>query len=343
MSRAAAHRRRGDAKPRTAALGPRPRQLRLVEDAARPLVKWAGGKARLLGELLPRLPVSFGRLIEPFAGGCALFFRLAPDAAVLGDINADLMELYEEVRRDPAGLHARASELFERHATDPDATFYAGRAAWNERRRKWPRERRAATFLYLNRACFNGLYRVNRAGEFNVPVGRSSSSRDAHCPTLPQIVAIGEALRRATIRCADYVDTIVSAERGDLVYLDPPYLAQPRKKSGSSSFQTYTQEGFGERDHAELARHARALVDRGVHVMASNADVPLARELYGGFHMSSVSSSRPISARAEGRARVGELIFASYPVEARRGWQAASPAPTTPVPASTDGAARGCA
>ncbi len=327
MTRAAQDADRGG-RPRATRRGPR--QLRLVEDSARPLVKWAGGKARMLGELLPRMPKSYGRLVEPFAGGAALFFRVKPEYAILGDINADLVELYQEVARDPAGLHARASELFDQHAVDREGTFYKGREAWNERRRGWEPQRRAAAFLYLNRTCFNGLYRVNRSGKFNVPVGRPSSSGEARCPTLPQLIVAGEALRRSVVRCSDYVDTIVLAERGDLVYLDPPYLAVPaRRGSGdeksdekkgdgkaekkSASFASYTSDGFGERDHQELARHAHALAERGVHVMVSNADVPLARSLYDGFHLSAVSSSRPISARAAGRVRVGELILTSYP------------------------------
>ena len=273
----------------------------------------------MLGDLLPRMPKSFGRLVEPFAGGAALSFRVRPAEAVLGDINADLVELYQEVARDPSGLHARASELFERHAVDREATYYGGRAAWNDRRRDWDPQRRAACFLYLNRTCFNGLYRVNRAGAFNVPIGRPSSSREAHCPTLPQLIAAGEVLGRSILRCSDYVETIALAERGDLVYLDPPYLPLLRREAGdakagkAASFAAYTSDGFGERDHEELAMHARALVERGVHVMASNADVPLARVLYDGFRLSAVSSSRPISARAQGRARVGELILTSYP------------------------------
>jgi DNA adenine methylase len=282
--------------------------MRLVEDP-RPLVKWAGGKTRLLGELVPRMPPAFGRYIEPFAGGAALFFSICPERALLGDVNRDLVELYTEVSRDPERVHDLLRILFEQHASDPSGTFYGGRAAWNERR--------AATFLYLNKTCFNGLFRVNRQGRFNVPVGRPSS-KTAACPSLAQLVAAGAALRRASILCCDYVDTLVEAERGDFVYLDPPYLARPRRSTSKSekslsSFSTYTQDGFGPGDHEELAGHARALVDRGVLVMASNADVPLARELYAsGFEVSEITSSRPISASSEGRVAVGELIFTSY-------------------------------
>lgn len=293
--------------------------MRLVEEA-RPLVKWAGGKTRLLGELVPRMPPAFGRYIEPFAGGAALFFSIQPERALIGDVNGDLVELYGEVTRDPVGLHACLSELFARHASDPEGTFYGGRQAWNERRIRWTPQRRAATFLYLNKTCFNGLFRVNRDGCFNVPVGRPSS-KTATCPSLPQLVAAGSALGRATILCGDYVETLVEAEAGDFVYLDPPYLARlapSKRKKSSASFSTYTQDGFGEPDHRELARHARALADRGVFVMASNADVPLARELYAeGFEVAEIMSSRPISASSDGRKAVGELIFTSYAPPAR--------------------------
>lgn len=319
---------RGNETPRRTSRGRTQRQMKLVEDVARPLVKWAGGKTRLLGELVPRVPARFGRYVEPFAGGAALFFALAPEVALLGDVNADLIELYAEVCRDPAGVHSKLRQLFDEHASDPDATFYAGRDAWNTRRSRWTAQHRAATFLYLNRACFNGLYRVNRAGAFNVPVGKPSSSGPPACPSLPQLIATGAALGRATVRCSDYVEVLAEAERGDFVYLDPPYLVRPKdedpgeprskSKSKSKSFASYTQGGFGERDHAELARHARALVDRGVFVMASNADVPLARALYAdGFEITEVLSSRPISASGAGRRPVGELIFTSYTPPAR--------------------------
>lgn len=286
-------------------------------------MKWAGGKTRILGELTSRMPPRFNRLVEPFVGGGAVFFATGVEGAILGDVNEDLVELYAEVARDPIGLHERLRELFDRHAIEPGDTFYGGRTAWNESRARWAPQRRAATFLYLNKTCFNGLFRVNRAGEFNVPVGRPSA-KTVTCPSLPQLVAAGSLLRTATISCRDYVETIAHAEDGDFVYLDPPYLALPRvakspapesgrRRESTRSFSDYTQRGFGEDDHRELARHARALVERGVHVMASNADVPLARELYAsGFEVAEIVSTRPISASAAGRKAVGELIFTSY-------------------------------
>lgn len=289
----------------------RQRQLLLVEDQPGPIVKWPGGKTRILDDLIACLPPDWadgsapGCYFEPFSGGAALFFHLRPTSAVLSDTNKDLIELYAEIARDPSGLHAQAAELARAHVADP-ASYYVVRDAWNVDRGKWKAQRRAAAFLYLNKACFNGLFRVNKAGKFNVPIGRSSGS-GASWPRMPsaaQLVAAQGALRDARLCCADFVEVVADATRGDLVYFDPPYMPASR----TASFTSYSRLGFGPRDHEELARVARDLVDRGVRVMLSSADVPAARELYRGLEISEIRCDRSIGASGASRGRVGELI-----------------------------------
>lgn len=292
----------------------RHRQLALVEDVARPVVKWPGGKTRLLRALLDRMPdPPIGTYIEPFAGGASLFFRVAPSRAVLGDTNRDLIELYEEVARDPSGLHDAVRDLVDKHRGDlSGATYYEVRESWNDDRFGWTSQARAASLMYLNRSGFNGLFRLNRDGRLNVPMGKASPGRKgfppAAWPSFPStshLVAAGSVLSRASLRCADYVDVVSSAVRGDFVYLDPPYL--PVSKTGC--FAAYTRTGFGPRDHDELGRVALDLVGRGVLVMVSSSDVPGARERYSGFDVHEVRAPRSINSVSAGRGKVGELIM----------------------------------
>lgn len=285
----------------------RRRQLSLVEDCPRPIVKWAGGKGALLGKLIALLPadLSSGCYFEPFAGGAALFFGALPVRAVVSDVNDSLVEMYREVARDPVGLRAELVALFDRHAEDASGTYYEARGRWNDARRAWSPQRRAACFIYLNRTCFNGLWRENRSGQMNVPVGRTSSGGPPPCPSMAHLSAVSVALRGAEVLCADYAEVIQRAGRGDFVYLDPPYLA----RSKTASFSSYTVRGFGPADHDQLGAYAVDLVARGARVLVSSADVPGARERYPGFEAIPVSVQRSVGAGAKSRVRVGELIL----------------------------------
>ncbi|MBA3542792.1 MAG: Dam family site-specific DNA-(adenine-N6)-methyltransferase, partial [Deltaproteobacteria bacterium] len=184
---------------------------RLPDPVASPIIKWVGGKTKLLGELTARLPPSWGRYYEPFAGGAALFFRVAPERAVLGDSNADLITLYSTVATDVAAVIRR----LEAHRTKHNESYYyAQRARWNDLDASWPAADRAATFIYLNKTCFNGLWRVNRSGAFNVPIGRYIDPPIHRPETLRAAQAV---LARAELRCGDYRAAIAGASRGDFV------------------------------------------------------------------------------------------------------------------------------
>ncbi len=289
----------------------RARQLRLVEDRAGAVVKWAGGKGRLVDRILQEIPATFARYHEPFLGGGSVFFALASlgrvaSGASLSDANADLIELYLELAADPVGLHREVSELCGRHREVGPAAYYAARAAWNVDRSQWTRARRAAVCLYLNRACFNGLFRTNKAGHLNTPVGRGPGLADwPVAPSLSRLAAASAALSSVDLSTSDFRVSLGKVSPGDLVYLDPPYL--PR--SPSASFRSYVPGGFGSGDHGEMAALAVNLAASGATVVVSSSDVPGARELYPGFRCVEVTAQRAISASEAGRARVSELIF----------------------------------
>lgn len=255
--------------------------------AARPVLKWAGGKQQLLPQLLSRVPKTYGRYIEPFFGGGALFFALAPESAVIADSNAEIINLYRQLAENAGAVIA----AMEDHTYDK-THFYAVRAQPFE---ALPPIEAAARTLYLNRSCFNGLYRVNRQGAFNVPFGRYENPRLCDAPGLE---AAGRALRAATILSADYRGVLAAHARpGDFVYLDPPYLPA----GGYADFKRYTKEQFREADHQALAAEVRRLVELGCHVLLSNAKHPLVWELYGDFAIEVVPARRNISSRAATR------------------------------------------
>lgn len=268
-----------------------------------PIIKWVGGKSKLLGELAARLPPRHERYFEPFAGGAALFFHLAPARAVLADRNADLIGMYQAVAADAPGMIRR---LAIHRAAHDQAHYYEVRERWNDRSVSWSPIDRAATFVYLNRTCFNGLWRVNRSGAFNVPMGRYTNPRICDPDAL---AAAATVLRGAEVRCADYRAAVADAGRGDLVYFDPPY----DPLTPTSSFTSYTGDGFGLEQQAELAELVRTLAARGCHVLLSNSDTPRVRALYRGLRIDRVRCPRAINSDAARRGDVDEVIVVAGP------------------------------
>ncbi|HWO18633.1 MAG TPA: DNA adenine methylase [Kofleriaceae bacterium] len=276
------------------------REARVLAPAtpAGPIIKWVGGKTKLLPELLARMPPRFERYYEPFAGGAALFFRVAPPRAALSDSNADLIGLYTAVVSD---VEAVIRKLEHHRKVHDERHYYETRARWNDHDATWSPVERAATFVYLNKTCFNGLWRVNRAGDFNVPIGRYTDPPICVPETLRAAQA---ALSRAHLRCGDYRDAIADAARGDFVYFDPPY----DPVTPTASFTSYTAGAFGPDDQRALADTARALVARGCRVMLSNSDTPFVRSLYRGFKIDRVKCARAINSNAARRGEVDEVI-----------------------------------
>ncbi|MCS6797438.1 MAG: DNA adenine methylase [Myxococcota bacterium] len=271
---------------------------------ATPIVKWAGGKGRLLAQLVPLLPpaLEMRRHVEPFFGGGALFFALGPERALLSDVNPELVNLYVQVRDRLEAL----LEALRRLARDHDATaFYRVRERYNRRRGSLSDLERAAAFLYLNRTCFNGLHRVNRRGEFNVPVGRYERPRIVDEPALR---AASTWLQHAELRVASFEHLLDSARPGDFVYLDPPY----EPTSPTARFTSYCADGFDRDAQRRLRDVFGALDRRGCALMLSNSDVLFIRELYAGYRIDRVAAPRPINADGRGRGLVSELVIRNY-------------------------------
>ncbi len=267
------------------------------DEAAQPILKWAGGKRRLMADLCSRLPARFGGYFEPFFGGGALFFHLQPALARVSDVNGELVNLYR-VTRDH--VEALIDDL-QRHRYERNY-YYAMRATDPG---TLTAVQRASRTIYLNRTCFNGLYRVNRRGQFNVPMGRY---QDPVICQPDRLRAASGLLAVADIREADFTWILDEARPGDFVYFDPPY--QPL--SATANFTSYARDDFSEKDQAHLAEVFATLARRGVKCMLSNSDTPLVRELYADFRCDQVLAPRAISRRGDGRQSVSEVIVLSY-------------------------------
>jgi DNA adenine methylase len=266
-------------------------QLMVEARAARPIVKWVGGKTKLLPELLARMPATFDRYYEPFAGGAALFFRRAPARAVIGDANADLISAYQALARSPCRVLA---ELDRHQQCHGEVHFYDVRSRWNDR--VGDAIERAAAFVYLNRAGFNGLWRVNRYGRHNVAWGKYAAFE----PDAENLRAAATMLASAELRAGDYRATLHDAQSGDFAFFDPPY---------DGTFGSYTADKSDEVDQAELAFEVRTLARRGVRVMVSSSDTQRIRDLYAGLRMDRVHAPRSINRDGAGRGKVTELII----------------------------------
>ncbi len=268
-----------------------------IANDARPIVKWAGGKQQLLNRLLPHIPTHFNKYIEPFVGGGALFFALKPKSAVIADSNPELINLYQVVANQVEDV----LEILKGFKTDKES-FYQVRA--QDTRFLSDVERAARTF-FLNRTCFNGLYRVNRNGRFNVPYGDNKNPR-VYQPK--ELRAASELLRQPVILCSDYKKVLSTyAEEGDFVFLDPPYLPV----SKYADFKRYTKEQFYEEDHIELAAEVKRLHELGCHVLLTNSNHPLVYDLYQGFKIEVYQTRRNISKNT--KKRKGEDLLVHIP------------------------------
>ncbi|MFQ5670723.1 MAG: DNA adenine methylase [Acidobacteriota bacterium] len=267
----------------------------------RPFLKWAGGKRHSLPDLLHHLPESFHAYHEPFLGGGALFFALAGDArlrrAYLSDVNGPLMETYLSLRSDLDGVIS----ALRRHKNE-EAYYYRIRSL--DVRRMKPRTR-AARLIYLNRTCYNGLYRENRSGRFNVPFGRYKTPRICDEPNLR---AVSRVLQNAVLERRSFITVLEYARRGDLVYFDPPY----HPLTATASFTSYHRGGFASDDQIALRDLLNRLDRRGVLVMLSNSDTPFTRGLYAGWNVRQVHAARSINSRADRRGKVAELLVRNY-------------------------------
>lgn len=270
-----------------------------MNQAAKPFVKMAGGKHKLLRYLRPLLPATFGRYWEPFVGGGALFWSLglAPGRAVLSDTNLELVTAYCAVRDNVEALISQLTSL-----PYSQGDYYRIRDIAPE---TLPAVQRAARAIYLNKTCFNGLQRVNRAGRFNVPFGRYDNPLICDDQTL---WACRAALQGQRVLHADFEDALLEAAPDDVVYCDPPYV-----KEKETSFVQYDALGFGMPEQERLARAVRAAVARGVFCLVSNSDTPAVRELYGGFKFVKVERPGTMNSNPKKRGPVRELAVVCEP------------------------------
>ena len=266
----------------------------------RPFLRWVGGKARLVGRLLPFAAdlSSTGTYYEPFLGAGSLFFALRPDRAFLADHNPDLMGCFERVKARPDLVWRHLRTLLSRQSRDE---YYALRVEFNQAVTSY---RRAALFIYLNKTCFNGIWRVNQAGEFNVPYGAKAK---AGFPNRVDLLRCSTALANARLATADFEATLAGAAAGDFVYLDPPYLPL----STTAFFRHYTAGRFAPEDHERLALAATDLAMKGARVMVTEGDSPLIRKWYRDFNICEVAVRRSVSCDAQ-RLDAQELIITSY-------------------------------
>ncbi len=278
-------------------------QLSLVPDPVpRPFLKWVGGKTQLLDQLEPLLPPTFRRYFEPFVGGAALFFdlnskRRITSQATLRDVNAELVDCYVAVRDHVESVivelrkHKYESDhYYEVRAQKPAELTLAGRAART---------------IFLNKTGYNGLYRVNKSGQFNVPFGRFT--KPLFCD-VENLRACSRALRSVSIEVGDFSAIGKQTKKGDFVYFDPPYVPL----SPTSDFTAYIPGGFGEAEQRKLAKTFAQLAKRGIYAMLSNSDTPLVRELYADFRIDTVYASRSVNSNAQRRGKLPEVVVRSW-------------------------------
>lgn len=273
----------------------------------RPLLKWAGGKRQVLAELLSRLPEKWETYFEPFVGGgallCRLYFEGRATGAVISDLNGELINFYTIVRDEPTAF------ITELHFTGAENT----RESFEEMRRRFNqisgmeahRLERAVLFLYFNRHAYNGLWRENRKGEFNVPFGRYKK------PGYPQDESIREfssMLSDVVIMNSDFAEAVNEADPGDFIYFDPPY----EPESATASFTDYNRTAFGRDEQKRLALLCRDLDSRGIRFMVSNSSTDTVKELYHGFNICEISAARAINSRGDRRNGASELIITNY-------------------------------
>ena len=264
----------------------------------KPFVKWAGGKRQIIDKLLHYAPDDFDTYYEPFVGGGALLFELSPKKAVINDSNKELINVYECIK-DSNKFELMCKELNRHEAKHCEDYYYEIRNLDRDKARfnKIADYKRAARTIYLNKACFNGLYRVNSKNEFNVPFGKKDKVNTYEGQNLGIICGFLN-FNDIKILSVDFEESVKDAKKGDFIYFDPPY------DSDTSTFNSYTEDGFG-KDHQErLAKVFKELSDRGCYVMLSNHNTTLVKELYKNFNIHVIEAKRNINSNGKKRGKL---------------------------------------
>lgn len=271
-----------------------------------PILKWVGGKRQLLADIMPLISKKCSTYVEPFVGGGAVFFELQPKKAIINDYNAELINVYMTVRDFPEEL---ISTLEEHNKLNSEEYFYKLRAL--DRSPEYVEMssiKKAARIIYLNKTCYNGLYRVNAAGQFNSPYGKYKNPNIVNATT---IRAMSKYLQnpKITIKQGDYKLALKGLRKGAFVYLDPPYMPI----SSSSSFTGYTENGFTYEQHVELKNECDKLREKGISFLQSNSDCPEIRKLYKDYEIKTVQAKRSINSKANKRGDISEVLIYYVP------------------------------
>lgn len=266
-----------------------------TQDVSRSPLRWAGSKRKLLPTLQKLAPAKFHRYVEPFCGSLCLYVALKPASALVGDINEELVNFYRMIAWRPQAIASATHEL-----ADDESTYY-------ELRGKDPKmlsaQERAVRFLYLNRYCFNGVYRTNRQGAFNVARGKHMGS----IPPVEELVSFGRLIRHATVMRCDFEELVDTAKRGDFIYLDPPYAGRGVRDRGE-----YGMGAFKEVDLDRLAETLHRASERGAKVLLSYADMPEIRSRFRSWNATTLEVTRNVAGFAGARGSVSELILRNY-------------------------------
>ena len=272
----------------------------------KPFVKWAGGKRQIIAKLKSFIPVDYNTYYEPFVGGGALLFELSPERAVINDYNHELMNVYKILCDEEK--FKQMCKVLNAHETNHNEEYYYEIRNKDRNKKSFNRladYTKAARTIYLNKACFNGLYRVNSKNEFNVPFGKKTKVNTYEGSNLIT-VSNYLTMNNVTILSVDFEESVKDAKKGDFIYFDPPY------DSDTSSFTNYTENGFGKEEQKRLARVYKELCERGCYVMLSNHNTKLINELYEDFNIHVIEAKRNINANGKKRGNVEEVIITNY-------------------------------
>ena len=277
----------------------------MKEVALQPFTKWTGGKRQLLPVIRELMPKKYNRYFEPFVGGGALFFDLAPKDAVINDFNAELINCYQQIKDNPQEL----IEILKVHQEYNSKEYYLDlRSSDRDERIDMMSEvQRAARILYMLRVDFNGLYRVNSKNQFNVPYGRYKNPKIVD-ENLVSAISTYLNNNQIEIKKGDFEKAVLDVQPGDFVYFDPPYIPL----SETSAFTSYTHEGFSYDDQVRLRDTFKKLSDTGAYVMLSNSSSFLVEELYQDFNIHYVEATRTNGAKSSSRGRISEIIVTNY-------------------------------
>ena len=274
---------------------------------ARPFLKWVGGKKQIIPQIKQYIPQNYCRYFEPFLGGGALFFDLAPQKAYINDINKILISSYRNIKHHPYKVIEELESLQKtfnlKNNEERKLYFYETRTVFNKKEDIAFLE--IAYFIFLNKTCFNGMYRENSKGQFNVPFGRYKNPKILD---KKNILAVSKLLQKTTITNCSFEKVVKDAKDGDFIYFDPPY----HPLTVISNFTSYSNGGFNKEDQMKLRDVFITLNKKNCFVMLSNSDTQFIREIYQDFNQKTVLAARKINCKASGRGKINELLIMNY-------------------------------